>query len=117
MLACPECQTENREGAKFCRSCGANLGAKESAPVAHAARVCAKCSRPARFGDIHCVGCGEKLSEGGKQASVVCTQCRTVVSAKLNFCSLCGNDIQAQIRLLSELFVDDNPELTPKYEA
>ena len=32
-MKCPNCQTENRPGAKFCVGCGANLAVVQSTPM------------------------------------------------------------------------------------
>ncbi len=46
-MKCPRCQAENREGARFCRECGATLGA-----------VCSSCGAKVEAGSKFCDGCG-----------------------------------------------------------
>ena len=55
-MECPKCQYENREGAKFCRKCGARLEL-----------TCPKCGHPylvhgkgALRGRLKCPECGHK---------------------------------------------------------
>jgi predicted ATPase/class 3 adenylate cyclase len=49
-MQCPECQFENREGAKFCNECGYEFEIN-----------CPKCEAPNRVGSKFCNECGYKL--------------------------------------------------------
>src|SRR5437867_12227359 len=49
-MKCPRCQAENREGARFCRQCGATFGA-----------VCLSCGAKVEAGSKFCDGCGTPL--------------------------------------------------------
>ncbi len=49
-MECPECQFENREGAKFCNECGYKFEIN-----------CPKCEAPNRVGSKFCNECGYKL--------------------------------------------------------
>src|SRR5437016_350394 len=49
-MKCPRCQAENREGALFCRECGATFGA-----------VCSSCGAKVAAGSKFCDGCGAPL--------------------------------------------------------
>jgi len=51
-MTCPSCGTENREGAKFCRGCGAGL-----------ALACPRCGAPYEAGQGFCDECGAALAE------------------------------------------------------
>ena len=66
-MKCPNCQFENRDGAKFCKSCGFNLAAlsQEAAPA------------PASAAPLVCASCGAALKPGAK----FCTKCGTPVAA------------------------------------
>ena len=66
-MKCPNCQFENRDGAKFCKSCGFNLAAlsQEAAPA------------PAPAAPSVCASCGAALKPGAK----FCTKCGTPVAA------------------------------------
>src|SRR5215813_10722027 len=50
-MECPRCQTENREGARFCRECGALFGA-----------VCSSCGAKLQTGSKFCDSCGTPLA-------------------------------------------------------
>src|SRR3989454_7646552 len=49
-MRCPRCQAENREGARFCRECGATFSA-----------VCWSCGAKVEAGSKFCDGCGACL--------------------------------------------------------
>jgi class 3 adenylate cyclase/tetratricopeptide (TPR) repeat protein len=48
-MRCPKCEAENREGRKFCASCGAELG-----------WACPKCGFTNAAGEGFCGGCGQR---------------------------------------------------------
>jgi class 3 adenylate cyclase/tetratricopeptide (TPR) repeat protein len=50
-MKCPECQFENREGAKFCNECGHKFDV-----------TCPECNASNRIGSKFCDECGSKLS-------------------------------------------------------
>ena len=50
-MQCPECQFENREGAKFCNECGHKFDV-----------ACPECNASNRVGSIFCDECGRKLT-------------------------------------------------------
>jgi class 3 adenylate cyclase/tetratricopeptide (TPR) repeat protein len=50
-MTCPRCQAANRDGARFCRECGAAVGA-----------VCAGCGAKAEAGSKFCDSCGASLT-------------------------------------------------------
>src|SRR5262249_21632392 len=50
-MQCPSCNTENREGAKFCVKCGRGL-----------ALACPSCGSPYEAGDVFCSECGHALA-------------------------------------------------------
>ena len=51
MMKCPECLFDNREGAKFCKKCGAKLDL-----------ICPKCNALLSPDSLFCDECGSKLS-------------------------------------------------------
>ena len=53
-MKCPRCQTENREGAEFCRGCGQSLLAE---------LVCPQCGQVNLEGSSFCDKCGHALGE------------------------------------------------------
>src|SRR5882724_4563147 len=50
-MKCPRCQAENREGARFCRECGALFAA-----------VCSSCGAKVEAGSRFCDNCGTPLA-------------------------------------------------------
>jgi class 3 adenylate cyclase/tetratricopeptide (TPR) repeat protein len=50
-MNCPRCQAQNRDGARFCRECGATFGA-----------VCSSCGATVEAGSKFCDGCGAPLA-------------------------------------------------------
>jgi class 3 adenylate cyclase/tetratricopeptide (TPR) repeat protein len=50
-MKCPRCDAENREGARFCRECGATFGA-----------VCSSCGAKVEAGSKFCDSCGTPLT-------------------------------------------------------
>ena len=65
-MKCPNCQFENRDGAKFCKSCGFNLAAlsQEAAPASAPAApsVCASCGAALKPGAKFCTKCGTPVA-------------------------------------------------------
>ena len=57
-MKCPKCQFENRQGAKFCKECGAKLE-----------HACPKCGANFTPDSKFCDECGIELSQPPKQAS------------------------------------------------
>jgi hypothetical protein len=55
-VTCARCQAENRDGARFCRGCGATLGA-----------VCAGCGAEVEAGSKFCDSCGAPLAAAPAQ--------------------------------------------------
>src|SRR5713226_9795644 len=51
VMTCPRCQAENRDGARFCRECGATFGA-----------VCSGCGAKVEAGSKFCDSCGAPLT-------------------------------------------------------
>ena len=49
-MKCPSCQSENREGVKFCENCGAKLELQ-----------CPACTAKIPLGKKFCGECGQKL--------------------------------------------------------
>ena len=57
LVRCARCQSENREGRKFCASCGAAL-----------ARTCEACGYANEASDRFCGGCGRPIAESQSAA-------------------------------------------------
>ena len=58
-MQCPKCQFENREGAKFCKKCGAEL-----------AITCPQCDTPLTPDSLFCDECGLDLLKPAKAPTV-----------------------------------------------
>ena len=56
-MICPECQADNKEGAKFCSECGTPLSLR-----------CPSCATPHRAGQKFCDECGTALGAGAPAA-------------------------------------------------
>jgi len=56
-MQCSECQHDNREGAKFCKNCGAKLEC-----------LCPSCGNPYDRDSVFCDECGHRLNEGAESA-------------------------------------------------
>jgi class 3 adenylate cyclase/tetratricopeptide (TPR) repeat protein len=57
-MKCPRCQAENRDGARFCRECGATFGA-----------VCSACGAKTEAGSKFCDSCGAPLAIAAAQST------------------------------------------------
>ena len=58
-MKCPECQFENRDGAKFCKKCGNKLEL-----------ICPSCDHPYQADSIFCDECGHTLTKPKEAPSV-----------------------------------------------
>ena len=57
-MKCPKCQFENRDGAKFCKDCGANLEL-----------ACLECGTTYELGSKFCDECGFDLRKSSEPLS------------------------------------------------
>ncbi|HEY91003.1 MAG TPA: protein kinase [Dehalococcoidia bacterium] len=57
-MQCPKCQTENIEGAKFCKTCGQPL---------HTERLCPQCGHVNSPDSGFCIECGHSLTEPARE--------------------------------------------------
>jgi len=64
-MKCPECQFDNREGAKFCKKCGAKLE-----------HACPKCKSVLTADSMFCDECGYDLHKPVKFTERLKTICR-----------------------------------------
>jgi class 3 adenylate cyclase/tetratricopeptide (TPR) repeat protein len=84
-VVCRACQTENKEGAKFCNECGEPLGVR-----------CRACGAPHRAGQKFCDECGTALAGAPAGAPVPVSPAVAVEAARR----------PTELRLVSVLFVD-----------
>ena len=82
MITCPNCQTENQSGKKFCRNCGRPLPADPRATLL---------SAPLPAG---AVGLPPPGGLGGP-LSGVCPNCGTPIQLNAQFCPVCGHALRA----------------------
>ncbi|MGC8461391.1 MAG: SPFH domain-containing protein [Candidatus Dormibacteria bacterium] len=104
-VRCPKCNALNLENARFCASCGAELGAVAAAPPAAAAMIeCPKCHAENVQGAKFCSNCGETLAAPAPPpapappaapATAACPQCGTQNPVDAKFCSNCGHQFGA----------------------
>lgn len=80
-VKCPNCQTDNPAGAKFCTSCGRSL-----APPAVKCPNCAADNPP---GAKFCSSCGTALAP----TAVHCSQCGEELAPGARFCASCGTPV------------------------
>lgn len=64
MASCGKCGTENKDGVKFCRSCGASMAAP-----APEAGICATCASPLAPGAKFCRKCGVNVAAAAPPAA------------------------------------------------
>lgn len=76
---CPNCGTDNPEGARRCVNCGTAL--------AGAANKCAHCKTEIPQGYAFCPGCGQPVM----QQSNACSRCGAEIPPTAKFCPRCGN--------------------------
>lgn len=61
-MKCDQCQTENKDGAKFCAKCGTVLSAIAAKPTAET-RQCPTCGKALKLDAKFCGGCGHKFEQ------------------------------------------------------
>jgi len=78
-VACPKCNAQNAQGAKFCSNCGEKFQA--------AGMTCPKCQAQVAAGSKFCSGCGNPISAGPAH----CSKCGKEMDPGAKFCANCGN--------------------------
>lgn len=121
MYVCPICTAENRDNANFCRQCGGRRASPHPLNEEDNRDRCPCCARRVRHCDRFCMSCGEKLKQKPAPLTKLCLSCKAVLSEKATFCTDCGEYVaensNRQSQIPSELFGEDNTDLTPRYEA
>ena len=84
-MKCPKCQSENREGIKFCEKCGARMEIK-----------CPSCDAFIPLGKKFCGECGHKLSLPSEPSPGLRSECRVQVLRVLER-RKSNNEIHSQI--------------------
>lgn len=112
MPACPNCGSQQPDGAAFCDECGAKL--EEVAPVAAPpppvpptptalATACSVCGASVAAGEAFCDNCGAALGQvapapvaaPAPAALPTCPSCGAQLEAGSNFCDMCGATVGA----------------------
>lgn len=93
-MKCQNCGNEVKEGAKFCRECGAQIAAQTKQASVN---VCPRCGKVLENGVIYCDKCGAVLAEE-PTASVsgtgkICPHCGNRLNPAAMFCGNCGNSL------------------------
>lgn len=100
---CPECNTPNEEGAKFCVGCGASLS---DSRAAQDTVICPQCQATNTAGAKFCVGCGASLvneevadtqHEDPVSDSKLCPSCNQVNEINAKFCVICGHKFEESV--------------------
>jgi class 3 adenylate cyclase/tetratricopeptide (TPR) repeat protein len=95
-MQCPKCQFKNRESAKFCKECGANLEL-----------ACSGCGTVYEIGSKFCDECGQDLSKSVKVSSVEYTQPQSYTPKFLADKILTTRrSIEGERKLVTVLFAD-----------
>lgn len=98
----------------------ASAPAPEPRPAPAGGTACASCGAGIRARDKFCIWCGEKQPERVPPPMKRCAECRTHLPMNANFCYVCGNDVgmhpRKRVRVPSELFEEEDPELYPRFE-
>lgn len=80
---CPACHAANKQGAKFCNSCGASMTPPEPKP---AGKTCPGCGAAVSDGSKFCTECGMSLQPP------VCA-CGATLEPGSKFCNQCGRKV------------------------
>lgn len=96
MAICPNCASQQPDGAAFCDECGAEM---ENVVAPAAAIVCPACGASVAPGDAFCEHCGATLNVAAPalpQAAapalpmLVCSNCGVQLEPDSSFCDMCG---------------------------
>ena len=87
-MKCPRCEVENREGARFCRECGALFAA-----------VCSSCGVKVGVGSKFCDNCGTALAATGATTAERLQDVTEIVRAS-------KGPAEAELRQLTVMFCD-----------
>ncbi len=80
---CPACHAANKQGAKFCNSCGASMTPPEPKPTE---KICPGCGAAVPDGSKFCTECGMSLQPP------VCA-CGATLEPGSKFCNQCGRKV------------------------
>jgi hypothetical protein len=108
MPACPNCGSQQPDGAAFCDECGAKLGEVAPAPAppppvpptpTALATTCSVCGASVAAGESFCDNCGAALGQAAPvpapapAAPLTCPSCGARLEPGSNFCDMCGGAV------------------------
>jgi hypothetical protein len=113
MPVCPNCGSQQPDGAAFCDDCGAKLegiapaaalGATAPAPPTPTAlaTTCPVCGTPVTPGEAFCDNCGAALGPAAvptpaTAATLACAACGAGLEPGSNFCDMCGAPVSGSM--------------------
>ena len=113
-MTCSHCGADNREGRKFCASCGTALSV-----------ACPSCGAANEPGDRYCGDCGAGLGAGGAPAAVPASRDRTAASERrvvsvlfadlVGFTTLSESQDAEEVRELLTRYFDSCRKLIVRY--
>jgi len=116
--AAQEAPGDDRVAAKEAQGQQDSPGAEQPRRGGH---TCPSCGSNVRVTDKFCIWCGERQPQRIIPKMKRCSECRTQLPMTANFCFVCGNDVslhlRRKVRVPSELFHEEDPELFPTFEA
>ena len=116
-MKCPNCQTENRPGAKFCVGCGAKLAVVQPAPMEEKTAVPSPAKVPVQQEDeertvvVASATGANSFGAANNMNQKVCT-CGAPLKPGAKFCSVCGKVI-SQISGISDVDDTVRPNVQP----
>lgn len=96
-------------------------GADSKGDVKRMSTICFSCNTPIRALDKFCIWCGQRQPERHLPPAKKCAECSTHLPLNANFCFVCGSDAGTpkarKVRVPTELFLEEDPELFPTFES
>lgn len=112
-MKCTNCQTENKDAAKFCRGCGGALAVLETVQQVQM-KICTECQHACKPEAKFCLQCGHNFLsaiadpesppvaiEPPEENSKTCPGCQNSCKPAAKFCLKCGHDFAVAF-ILSE---------------
>ena len=87
-MVCNNCGAQIREGAKFCRNCGAE---------ADNGKCCPSCGNRLKPNSLFCGVCGKQISEN-KEYKTYCKKCGEELKYGALFCNYCGTPANGEAK-------------------
>ena len=103
-MRCSKCGNENREGRKFCTTCGTALVAS-----------CPKCGAPIHQGESFCGECGTALSEAAPAAATDTAPVTTSASGERRHLTVLFCDLVGSTEIVARLDPEEWREIVASY--